>query len=308
MISFHEQLSSCRMCPRNCGANRLAGEKGYCRSDAAFRISSICVHKGEEPVISGTKGICNVFFPHCNLQCIYCQNHEISDNHQCQTGKEYSLEEVTETILNTLKFTENVVGFVSPSHYIPHVIRIIHKIKEAGLNPVFVYNTNGYDSVDSLKLLEGLVDIYLPDFKYADSTLAEELSGARDYPQIATAALKEMYRQKGSSLIINDDGIAESGIIIRHLVLPHQTAISKKVLDGIADETSSKMHISLMAQYYPTSKVQNHKYLNRALYREEYEEVLNHYYELGFYRGWVQELESNLNYKPDFKNSKPFGD
>jgi putative pyruvate formate lyase activating enzyme len=301
--SFFEK---CNLCPRECGVNRLNGPLGYCKSDSHIHISSVCIHKGEEPVISGKKGICNVFFPHCNLQCIFCQNHEISRNVCDNYAEEMALDEVIGKIIKVLEHTENIVGFVSPSHFIPQMIAIIDALHQAGKHPVIVYNSNGYDKAASLKMLEGLIDVYLPDFKYMDAELAMEYSQAKDYPEAATAALKEMYRQKGSTLIINNDGIAESGIIIRHLVLPGAADQSIKVLQYIAEELSTKLHISLMSQYYPTEMVTSHPLLNITIALSEYNKVVKAFHKLGFYRGWVQEMESHASFRPDFSSEQPF--
>jgi putative pyruvate formate lyase activating enzyme len=301
-----EHLSNCTLCPRNCGVNRFSNKLGYCKSDAQFRISSICIHKGEEPVISGKKGICNVFFPHCNLQCIYCQNHEISRNDSVVIAEEITCDEVIAKICKTLEFTENIVGFVSPSHYIPQMLAIIRGVKETGRNPIFIYNTNGYDKVETLKMLEGIIDLYLPDFKYMDNALAFRYSMAKDYPEIAGKAIKEMYRQKGSTLIVNDHGIAGSGIIIRHLVLPGASAQSIEVLKHIAEEISPRLNISLMSQYYPTNNVSKNELLGRNITSEEYQKVVEAFYKFGFSRGWVQEMDSHASFRPDFSNDKPF--
>ncbi|MDP4209584.1 MAG: radical SAM protein [Bacteroidota bacterium] len=303
-LPVFEELSHCTLCPRECGADRLNGEFGYCNSRAEISVSSICIHKGEEPVISGSKGICNVFFSHCNLQCIYCQNHDISRNSSQHT--ELPLEMVVSRICQMLDQTENIVGFVSPSHFIPQMIAIIQGIRQAGKNPVFVYNTNGYDKVETLQILEGYIDIYLPDFKYRDENIAFAYSQARDYPMAAAAALKEMYRQKGSSLIVNENGIAESGIIVRHLVLPGAVQNSLDVLQFIAEEISPKLQISLMSQYFPTHDVSKHPQLSRTIYKEEYQQIVDAFYDFGFYRGWVQELISHATYRPDFSNEQPF--
>lgn len=300
------QLSKCTLCPRNCKANRFSDKLGYCNSDAGFNISSICIHKGEEPVISGKKGICNVFFPHCNLQCVYCQNHDISRNSGNIYAENLSFEAVIKRICAILDVTENIVGFVSPSHYIPQMMAIIRGIHKAGKRPIFVYNTNGYDKAEMLRMLEGVIDVYLPDFKYIDSTLAFEYSGARNYPEVALSALKEMYRQKGSTLIVNEDGIAESGIIIRHLVLPGAVEQATEVLHHIAEEFSPKLHISLMAQYFPTEEVRNHPKLGRPITVEEYNKVVETFHNLGFSRGWVQDLESHTRFRPDFSEDQPF--
>lgn len=303
-----EHLSNCTLCPRECGVDRFSAKLGYCRSDAMFRVSSVCVHKGEEPAISGEKGICNIFFPHCNLQCIFCQNAGISRNKTGILPEPLAFRELIGKICSILDQTENIVGFVSPSHYIPQMLAIIRGIRQKGRNPIFVYNTNGYDKVETLRMLEGLIDVYLPDFKYLDSNLSYRYSRAKDYPQVASAALKEMYRQKGSSLILNERGIAESGIIVRHLVLPGAIDQSIEVLRYIADEISMKLNISLMSQYFPTESVREHNQLNRPIYHDEYEKVVDAFHELGFYRGWIQELESHTNYRPDFSKDKPFRD
>jgi putative pyruvate formate lyase activating enzyme len=299
-------LEKCTLCPRQCGVNRFEGALGYCRSDASFAVSSVCAHHGEEPVISGSKGICNVFFPHCNLQCIYCQNADISVNTSGLHHRLASLGDIVDAICRTLDATENVVGFVSPSHYIPQMLAIIRGVRQTGRNPVFVYNTNGYDDVETLKMLEGVVDIYLTDFKYTDASLAFEYSHARNYPEVAAKALLEMYRQKGSSLIVNDDGMALSGIIVRHLVLPGAAEQSVEVLKFLADEISPKLHISVMAQYFPTNLVAHHPLLRRTVLRVEYEKVVDAFHELGFYRGWVQDLESHAGFRPDFSKENLF--
>jgi putative pyruvate formate lyase activating enzyme len=303
-----ESLSHCTLCPRSCGANRFSGEPGFCKSDALFRVSSVCVHKGEESVISGEKGICNIFFPHCNLQCIYCQNWDISRNETGILPNALPYEELIERICSVLDKTENIVGFVSPSHYIPQMLAIIRGIKATGRNPVFVYNTNGYDKVESLKLLEGIIDVHLPDFKYMDADLAHRYSQAGDYPKMALTAIREMVRQKGTSLFLNERGIAERGIVLRHLVLPGAVSQSIEVLRTIAGEISTNLHISLMSQYYPTKLVRNWRELNRTISYEEYQQVVDALYESGFSNGWTQDLESHASYRPDFSDEQPFGE
>lgn len=283
----------------------MHGEKGICGSGAGFNISSICIHKGEEPAISGEKGICNVFFSRCNLACVYCQNYQISCNHGEVNDQEMQLDDIIDTIKGFLIQGCHAVGFVSPSHYIPHVKAIIETLRLQGYNPVFVYNTNGYDKVEEIRDLEHYIDIYLPDFKYSDNNLARKFSKVPDYHQIALAAIKEMYRQKGSTLVMNDDGYAEKGLIIRHLVLPGHIENSLKALNDLAD-ISTSLAISLMAQYWPTPAVQHHPTLGRTLSADEYEIVKTELERLGFYKGWVQEIESSGNYKPDFESDNPF--
>ncbi|HSG68509.1 MAG TPA: radical SAM protein, partial [Bacteroidales bacterium] len=235
-----EELRACNICPRKCNADRFSEKRGYCKAGTEFGISSICIHRGEEPVISGTKGICNVFFTSCNLQCVFCQNWQISDN-KIGHGQDFmALESVLEEIKRILDMGINILGFVSPGHYIPQMKVIINALKASGYNPTIVYNSNGYDDVGQLRRLEGIVDVYLPDFKYMDADIAQKYSDAKNYPEIALAAHKEMFRQMGSSLIVDDDGYAMRGMLIRHLVLPGNTANSIRVMETIAEELSSR--------------------------------------------------------------------
>jgi len=295
----------CTICPRQCSVDRSKMSSGYCRSGTDFEIATICIHTGEEPVIGGEKGICNIFFYHCNLQCIYCQNYQISNNLTANYAK-MPFTQVIHSIQEILDQGVRTVGFVSPSHSIPQIKQIIGELKKMAKPPVFVYNTNAYDRVETLRELEGLIDVYLPDFKYIVPKTAQDYSGAIDYPSVACEAIKEMYRQKGSTLILGEDGIAESGLIIRHLVLPGHADESRKILQYIANQISTSIHISLMSQYYPTENVINHKVLGRILSNAEYQSVIDELDNLGFYRGWVQELESHNNYRPDFEMKHPF--
>lgn len=303
--NYLKDLQNCTLCPRECGVNRLSGEKGYCGAGPGFHISSICVHKGEEPALSGTNGICNVFFSHCNLSCIYCQNHQISCRGEV-LEEILDLKEVVERIENCLNQKIHAVGFVSPSHMVPQVKMIISALREKGLNPFFIWNSNAYDKPEILRSLESYIDVFLPDFKYMDCEDAKNFSDAENYPEIALAAIKEMYYQKGSKLFLNEDGLAERGLIIRHLVLPGRADASIKLLKTIAEEISTKVTISLMAQYYPTEKVMNHPILNQQVTKEEYLKVTDAMYELGFTNGWIQEHESAIHYRPDFEKEHPF--
>ena len=305
MISV-KNYKRCVQCPRNCGADKNSKESGYCRSDESFNISSICIHRGEEPVISGKIGICNVFFAHCNLQCIYCQNIQISKNRETFPSEAQSLDEVVQNIIHCLDSGCKAVGFVSPSHCITQMKSIISALHSKGYKPIIVYNSNGYDKVETLCEIEELIDVYLPDFKYLDSKIAGEYSDAPDYPEVATTAIREMFRQKGSTLRIDDDGQIESGLIIRHLILPGNLKNSLAVLNYIADYFSVSVAVSLMSQYYPIAAVKSYPVLNRKIMVEEYNEVVNEMEKLGFYKGWVQELDSSENYQPDFNNKHPF--
>lgn len=304
-VSFGS-LKNCTLCPRNCQADRYSDRLGYCKSDHHYNIDTIVNHKGEEPLISGTRGICNIFFNHCNLQCVFCQNHQISDNQVVMPKAEWSLERIISVVSRHLQSGCKSIGFVSPSHHIPHVISIIRAFENYSPKPIFVYNTNAYDKADVLQQLEGLIDIYLPDLKYALQTLAKEYSDAADYPAVSRKALKEMFRQKGAVLHRQDEDHAESGLIVRHLVLPGHVENSLEVLRFIADELSPKVHVSLMSQYYPTYRSGSFTNLQRSITPAEYDTVLNEMERLGLVNGWIQELDSRDHYQPDFTKEHPF--
>jgi len=298
-------LSLCRLCPRQCGIDRTSGQFGYCKSELKPLVSSVCIHRGEEPAISGEKGICNVFFVHCNLQCIYCQNHQISRNDGVITQYEYDTDKLAQEIITVIeKNKTDMLGFVSPAHFSLQMVEVIKKLHTQGYKPTAVYNTNGYEMPDVLKYIAEYVDVYLPDFKYSDNALSARFSDVSDYVEKTFDALKIMYRQKGVELKIDDNGLARSGIIIRHLVLPGHVENSKGVLRRIA-EIDPNIHISLMSQYYPPFQLPAAE-LNRHLYISEYEEVINEMEELGMENGWIQELESSENYRPDFDCEHPF--
>lgn len=287
--------------------------------DDRIHISSIVIHRGEEPPISGEKGIVNVFFSSCNMQCIYCQNWEIS----CRgtEGTVMSLNQVCDAIIELLPKSENNLGFVSPSHFVPQMISIVEEIRNRGYSPTIIYNTNCYDLPETLKTLEGIVDVWLPDFKYSDNILAEELSQAPGYSEYALSSLKEMLRQTGTTLHTDDRGIARRGIIIRHLVLPGQEENSIGVLKAISEELSTSLHVSLMSQYYPPpnlsvsapkqgKKIRSEpsplNHLKRPITQEEYESVLKAFQTLGFSNGWLQQYDSHRSYRPDFSQRNPF--
>jgi putative pyruvate formate lyase activating enzyme len=303
---FLKELENCSICPRECNANRVNGDFGYCNCGEGMCISSICLHTGEEPVISGSKGICNVFFAHCNIQCVFCQNYQISRN-DCNIFKEYlDLDKVVLKIYSILDSGTNLLGFVSPSHCVPQMTAIIKKLHGMGRRPVIVYNTNAYDKVETIRSLENIVDVYLPDFKYSDNDIALELSDAPDYTEIALAAIKEMVRQKGTSLRLGENGQAESGVIVRHLVLPGYVENSYRALKLLYEEISPMLHISLMSQYHPVPSVRKMENICREITTDEYQKVLDALEQYGFHRGWVQDTESNISYLPNFENEHPF--
>lgn len=297
-------MKSCKLCPRACGVNRYTG-MGLCGCGIEPLVATVCLHRGEEPVISGRGGICNVFFARCNMNCVFCQNHQISRNEASGEDWLSSYPEIVDSIAAILDTGVGAVGFVSPSHQVYQMLIIIEQLQQRGYSPRIVYNSNGYDSVETLKQLEDVVDIYLPDFKYFSNELALRYSHVRNYFEVATGAIREMYRQKGASLVVNDDGEAEWGLIIRHLVLPGSVDDSMNVLRFISTEISPKIHVSLMSQYFPPSNVQLDSNLNRTLHAEEYQEVVAVFNELEM-RGWVQHMDSSQHYQPDFSSRNPF--
>jgi putative pyruvate formate lyase activating enzyme len=301
-------LTDCTLCPRECRVNRFEEADGYCGADAGLNIASICIHRGEEPPISGPNGICNIFFAVCNLRCIYCQNHDISRPGSGCRQHTMDLKTALDIIEEILSKGIKAVGFVSPSHVVPQVKAIIKGLNSRGLKPITVYNTNGYDKPETLRTIGKMIDVWLPDFKYATAETASEYSDAGDYPEVALKAIKEMYYQKGSSLISDESGTAERGILLRHLVLPGHAEESKKVLRIIAEKISPGIHLSLMSQYHPTHHVRNHPILNRPLYKKEYESVIEEMGKLGFRNGWIQDMNSFENYRPDFSKEHPFED
>ncbi len=300
-------LGDCTLCPRECRVDRFRGGKGYCGADAGMNIASVCIHKGEEPPVSGSNGICNIFFSGCNLRCVFCQNHEISrPGSDCRPSVIDGFAGVLGRITAYLDSGIKAVGFVSPSHVVPQVKAIIRGLRSMGYDPVTVYNTNGYDKRETIRDLEGLIDVWLPDYKYVTPSLASSFSGSPGYPQTVLEALKEMYYQKGSVLQTDIEGRAETGLMIRHLVLPGHTAETVEVLRSIATELSTGVNISLMSQYHPTPQVKAHTELGRALYASEYESVTEVMEALGFRNGWTQDLDSYKTYRPDFSREHPF--
>ncbi|MCQ2605558.1 MAG: 4Fe-4S cluster-binding domain-containing protein [Bacteroidales bacterium] len=294
-------FSHCTLCPHNCGVDRNKGQLGFCKLDSGLHIAKICLHTGEEPIPKSENGVCNVFFSHCNLRCVYCQNYQISQpksivNNEI-TDFSVAVEQITDILSKGVKF----VGFVSPSSHIPHMVRIVEMLHEKGLYPKIIYNTNGYDSVESLRAIEDVVDFYIPDFKYAYNDLGMTFSSIPNYSKIALAAIQEMYRQKKD--VISEENPA---LIVRHLVLPNHIANSLEALEQIEQTCSNKVFISLMSQYNPVYKALEISSINRTLQSVEYDMVLDKLDELGFENGWTQLLESNDYYQPDFDKDNPF--
>ncbi len=301
MTSIALDMSHCCMCPHKCGVNRQQRPLGFCNLDAGLHIAKICLHKGEEPIPGSENGVCNVFFSHCNLRCQYCQNYQISQPPSAIVSEITNIDEAVSQIIGILENKVSFLGFVSPSSHIPHVLAIIEKLHQKNYFPKIIYNTNAYETVETLQCLESVVDIYLPDFKYGTDTLGKELSGVGNYFSVAKNALTEMYRQK-KAYISEDNPV----LIVRHLVLPNHVANSLDVLQTIADICGNNVFVSLMSQYFPVYKALENTSLNRSLTEIEYNIVLDMLDNLNFERGWTQLLESNDYYQPDFGKENPF--
>ena len=285
----------CSLCPRRCNAERTNEENlnGFCKMPLSPKVARAALHFWEEPCISGKNGSGAIFFSGCNLGCVFCQNYEIS--HGCK-GVEVSDDDLVRIMKRLVDEGANNINFVNPTHYSLQLLRVLEKYKP----PVpIVYNTSGYDSVETLKMLDGAVDIYLPDFKYIRPEKALKYSKAEDYPQVAEEALAEMKRQVGED-VFDENGIMQRGMIIRHLVLPSNTNSSISALDYLA-KNFGDTYISVMAQYVPCGDLTEYKEINRPLTQREYDKVVNHIFDLGLQKIFVQELEAASDeFIPDF--------
>jgi len=299
----YANLASCTICPRDCKVDRINDEYGICTSGHLPIVSSYTPHFGEEPVLSGTNGAGNIFFGNCNLKCIYCQNFEISQNPKIEKQKEVSHNRLAEIMIELQNKSCHNVGLVSPTHFSATILKSIYLAAQKGLTLPIIYNTNGYDSVEMLKLYDGVVDIYLPDFKYGNSEYAKTYSLVDNYFEKTKEAIKEMYRQVGDELVYDGDVVVR-GLIIRHLILPNDLSDTEKVFKFIAEELNPKVHISLMSQYYPTNKAYKDILINRALRNSEYNKALQLLEKYGLHNGWIQEMESAHNYKPHFNEDR----
>lgn len=288
-------LERCELCPHKCGINRIKCEIGRCKATDKIKVALYSVHDFEEPCISGEKGSGTIFFSNCNLNCVFCQNYEISQDGK---GKEITIERLAEIFLEQQERNVENINLVTPTSYAYQIIEAIKIAKNKGLNIPIVYNTNGYESLETLKMLEGYIDIYLPDFKYYYNDIAKKYSKVDKYFEIATEAIKEMYRQVGSP-IINEEGIMKKGLIIRHLIIPNNINNSKKVLKWIKENIDKNVYVSVMAQYFPTHKAKEIKEISRKLTKEEYSEVEQYLYDLDIENGYIQELgEHEEEYVP----------
>lgn len=299
-------LAECTVCPSACRVDRLGGERGRCKVGARPPVGAYVAHFGEEPCLSGTRGAGNVFFGSCNMRCAFCQNHQISQDYARIARTEVSLERLADIYLELQDQGCHVLGWVSPSHVVPHAVGALVLAAERGLRLPLVYNTNGYDALQTLRLLDGVVDIYLPDLKYGDSRTAVEISSVQHYWESATAALVEMYRQVGP-LRLDDDGIARRGMIIRHLVMPNDMADSERCLRWVRETLGPEVTLSLMAQYYPAHRAAELSLISRKTSLREYERVVELALDLGFENLFVQDhADAADTYRPDFDRQHAF--
>ena len=285
----------CTLCPHKCKIDRNINI-GRCKAGNKIEIGGVSLHKFEEPCISGKNGSGTVFFSKCNLNCVFCQNYEISN---LGNGRKIEIEELSKILLKQQENGAENINLVSPTIYADKIIDAIKIAKQKGLKIPIIYNTNGYENIETLKKLEGYIDVYLPDLKYYDEKLALKYSNIKNYFNTATEAIKEMYRQVGYP-IFNENGMITKGVIIRHLVLPNNIENSKKVLKWIYDNLDRRIYVSVMTQYFPTYKAKEFKEINRKLSKTEYNEIENYIYELGIENGYMQDFseENEEQYVP----------
>ncbi len=283
------ELENCELCPHRCRINRNKGQIGWCKSKDTVKIAKVSVHDYEEPCISGKKGSGTIFFSNCTMKCVFCQNYEISQEGK---GKEYTILELSDMMLNQQKKNVENINLVTPTSYVPEIIEAIKIAKKKGLNIPIVYNTNGYENIETIKKLNGYVDIYLPDLKYSDDKLARNYSKIDNYFEIATRAIKEMYNQVGSCKF-DENGIMQKGVIIRHLILPNNIKNSKNVLKWINDNMPKDILVSLMSQYFPTYKAKENTEINRKITKREYDEIEGYLFNLEIENGYIQDFNED---------------
>ena len=290
-----EELKECEVCPYKCKANRIEGKKGKCGCDDKIRIALVSLHKFEEPCISGTNGSGTVFFSNCNLNCKFCQNYEIS---QQGKGKVVTIEELAGIFIKQQEAGAYNINLVTPTMYAYHIIEAIKIARKNGLNIPIIYNTNGYENVQTLQALNGYIDVYLPDLKYYSNEIAIKYSNAPHYFEIATAAILEMVKQVGTP-VFDENGMIVKGVMVRHLVLPNHLQNTKNILKWVKQNLPKDIYIDVMAQYFPTYKAKDDELINRKLTKKEYKEIEKYFYLLDFKNGYMQELgEHEEEYVP----------
>jgi putative pyruvate formate lyase activating enzyme len=305
--SLEARLASCDICPRECHVNRVEEEPSYCHSGLLPIVSAVCAHHGEEPALSGSRGSGTVFFANCNMRCVYCQNYQISQDPEKQKSNAIDCHMLAERMLYLQDELDcHNINLVSPSHFVPQIAQALLEAVPMGLRIPLVYNTNGYDSISTLKELDGLVDIYLPDLRYASDEWGKKLSHTPDYVKHAREAIKEMYRQVGD-LVVDGSNIAWRGVIVRHLILPNGLAGSEESLKWLAREVSPSVTVSIMSQYLPVHRAGQFPVINRTISLAEYKAVLQMLSDFGLENGWVQEMGASGYYVPDFeREGHPF--
>ena len=292
-----KELEKCEICPHKCKVNRALGNRGRCRCNDKIKIALASIHNYEEPCISGKNGSGTIFFSNCNLKCIYCQNYEIS---QLDKGKEITIDHLAEIFINQQNKNVNNINLVTPTMYVPQIIEAIKIARNNGLKIPIIYNSNGYENVETIKMLDGYIDVYLPDLKYYSNEIAKKYSKIDNYFSNAVSAIKEMQKQVGNP-IFNEDGIIQKGVIIRHLILPSHILNTKKILKYIKENFDENTYISVMAQYFPTYKAKDDDKINRKISKKEYREVEEYLYLLNLKNGYIQELgEHEEEYVPNF--------
>ncbi|MBL4936471.1 radical SAM protein [Clostridium sp. YIM B02515] len=290
-------LYSCKLCPRNCNVNRLEGKLGFCKSGAGVKVARVSLHHWEEPCLSGEAGSGTVFFSECNLKCVFCQNHCISHE---GVGKEITIERLAEIFLEQQKRGANNINLVTPTHFVPQIIEAIKIAKNNRLTLPIVYNSNGYENIETIKALKGFIDIYLPDLKYYDDKYAVKYSHAPNYFNIVSKAIEEMYSQVGMPEF-DDSGMMKKGVIIRHLMLPGLLFDSKKIMDYIHNTFDNNVYISIMNQYTPVNNLSNYPEINKPLNQKHYESLIDYCLSLGIKNAFIQEEGTvSESFIPDF--------
>jgi len=296
---LNEILKNCQLCPRKCKVNRLKNEKGFCQAGKNITFSLAQPHFGEEPILTGENGSGTIFFTYCNLHCVYCQNYEIS---QLGQGKEITPRELAKIMINLQNKRVHNINLVSPTHFIPQIIQALILAIPQGFHLPLVYNTSGYERAEILKLLQGIIDIYLSDMRYSDDKIAEKYSGVSNYVHYNRLAIKEMFNQVGNPILSSQD-VIQRGLIIRYLVLPNDIAGSKNTFRFLAKKVSQDVYVSLMAQYFPCFKAKNYPLINRPITHNEYQNVLDSFHKKGLRNGLKQELSSaKREFVPKFKH------
>lgn len=290
-------LENCKLCPRNCKVNRIDNKLGFCKSNSNLKVARAALHFWEEPCISGTNGSGTIFFSNCNLKCVFCQNYKIS---HLGYGKEISIEHLSNLFLKLQNKKAHNINLVTPTHYVPQIIEAIKIAKYNGLSIPILYNSNGYENIETLKSLEGYIDVFLPDLKYFNNKYAKKYSNCNNYFEYASKAIKEMFTQVGKP-IFNSDGLIEKGVIIRHLMLPGLLFDTKKVIDFIYKEFKDEVYISIMNQYTPMKNICEFEEINKTLNPKHYDAIINYCLELGIKNAFIQDSDASSDkFIPNF--------